>query len=177
MNGPDQPVRLFAAALVVVVAFVGSLCPAPGLDGGACTAIGCESSVSFELRRGPPVGQRLHAKACLDSDCVPVAGVLDLDGSRCIDGHADDGPEDITVCMRAEDMTPTEATLTLAEAQLPGEYLATLVIESRGDVVVDLRQHVSFRKVEPNGPECGPVCWQAVVEERRSGVGGRTGRS
>lgn len=133
-----------------------SACVAPPVpvppDGApvACTLIGCESQVTFELSVDLAPGTTYEVEACIDGDCasatveVPQAG-LATSGRFTVDAGRD------------------ALTLRLPDGDYGGAHGVTLSVAGSDGVLVTVQNEVEFERLQPNGPRCEPVCWQATV--------------
>jgi len=144
------------AALVVMLA----ACVAPPVPDGpfiACTLIGCESQVVFEVGGATDIasGETYEVEACLNGVCesatveVPpgqgaamgagVAGALVLDPQR-----------DLVV-------------LTLPGGDYGGMHTVSLTLTGPDGQRTEIESDTEFERSQPNGLGCEPVCWQATV--------------
>lgn len=116
-----------------------------------CTQIGCESYLLFELDVDLQPGLRYELEACVDGECTSETIVVDRNGfSRSgaigIDAHRD------------------TVGVTLFGDDYSGRHQVSLtVIGGPGGIARMAAEGIEFERVQPNGPGCEPVCWQAIV--------------
>lgn len=116
----------------------------------ACTLIGCESQIEFELGGDLLRGEAYDIEACLDGDCtsetvqVPDSGFV-MGGAFTLDAERD------TVIVR------------LIGGDYSGSHTVSLSVSGEGGAVADVETETEFERSQPNGPGCEPVCWQATV--------------
>ena len=134
--------RPFVAIVLMALGLTASGCSwvddAPD-DGPICTLIGCESQIRFELTAlDLEPGSTYDVEVCLDDRCE--SATVDIPGLDAGPGAA--GGDGSII------LDPTGDTIVLV---LPdGEN-------------VELDGPIEFERLQPNGPDCAPVCWQAVV--------------
>ena len=147
--------RVRIATLLVAWAVI--LLPGCGLlPGGAgppvaCTEIGCESGVEFELAQSLEEDHSYEIEACADSFCrsetvdIPTA----FTGRRM--GELDVGLDRVL--------------LILPQGDYAGRHRVSLVLRDAesGEVLAQTERDVEFERLQPNGPDCPPVCWFARV--------------
>lgn len=156
---PDRaPVSALASAAVGVVLALSlagcGLVPGPGDEVG-CTLIGCDSQVVFELDDGELVpGRAYELEACLDDRCETTTVELPAHGTAIAgaDGLTASAEEDVVA-------------LILPDGDFPGVHTAQLRIRDAGGdgTLFEAAVEVELERTQPNGPNCPPVCWQAVV--------------
>ena len=118
----------------------------------ACTAIGCDSQVVFELTPVDLVaGRTYEIEACLEDECwsatvEPPADVVA--GGR--GGLTVEPQRDVIV-------------LVLPEGDHGGSRGVTLEIETGDGQTWGIEADIDLERVQPNGPACLPVCWQATI--------------
>jgi hypothetical protein len=101
----------------------------------ACTEIGCSSGVFLDI--SAVWRQRPNAtsvRLCLDERCRTFRRDTDL---AMVEDRSLRGPKRVQVTLRARDR--------------------------RGHTILERSIEVRLRRVQPNGPGCPPVCWQAPV--------------
>jgi hypothetical protein len=117
----------------------------------ACTAIGCNSQLTFELGTELERGERYDLEACIDGDCD--AATVEIPPS----GFATSGA--FTV-----DADRNAVTVTLLGEDYSGAHDVSLtVVDARAQDIVRVADTIEFDRAQPNGPGCEPVCWQATV--------------
>lgn len=117
----------------------------------ACTLIGCESHVRFELATDLEAGLTYAVEACVDGACthetIDVAPGAPLGAAGAI-----------TV-----DVTSDTVTLRLVGDDYSGAHEVSLVVTAGDDDVVEIAAAAEFERLQPNGEGCEPICWQATV--------------
>lgn len=152
--------RALAVGVASMTLAVG--CSLPGgaepPGGVACTMIGCESAVAFQLSADLENGVRYRVQACLEGLCeaetveVPVGGAEGGAVARRV-GSIDLGTE------------TNRILLILPEGEFGGARRVSLrVVDERGDVLVDAEAVAELERQQPNGPNCPPVCWFAELD-------------
>jgi hypothetical protein len=142
--------RLVAAVLVAVAL-------AAALSGcGACTLVGCASSVTVHF---PPVGgvgtyvfrieEEERTWSCTLTIPLPEPGAYPTNCDLQPMGPAVSDPEQFTFTSLWLDAHPSRARL---------------VIERDGTVLLDHTLEPVYQTSQPNGPECPPTCSAAVVD-------------
>lgn len=145
---------LAGLALGVILA----ACVAPPVPDGpvlACTLIGCESQVVFEVGTDIVSGETYEVEACIDGLCEsatvavpPAQGQAmgaGLSGSLMLDPQQD------------------LVTLRLAGADYSGRHTVSLTLAGPDGQLTEMAAETEFERSQPNGPGCEPVCWQAIV--------------
>jgi hypothetical protein len=121
------------------------------VPGVSCTQIGCESQVVFELATLDLVPGRLYeVEACLDDRCGAATVELPQRGAVMEGGVLVSADEDIVA-------------LVLPEGDYSGTRAAWLEIRHGDGPPFVIEVEVELERTQPNGPNCPPVCWQAVV--------------
>jgi hypothetical protein len=116
----------------------------------ACTLIGCESQLEFELSGDLVRGESYEIEACVDGDCttetvqLPDSGFV-MGGAFTLDADRD------TVALR------------LLGADYNGTHTVSLSVTGDGGPVAEVETETDFERSQPNGPGCEPVCWHATV--------------
>ncbi|HEX9890160.1 MAG TPA: hypothetical protein VGA69_11815 [Nitriliruptorales bacterium] len=152
-------------AVLVVLAVGASGCDRlRGLPDGqprACTLIGCENALTFQLTDVDlRAGVTYDVEVCVDDSCtradvvVPPAGDGAPVGARVGQLYVD--PE--------SDQIQRLGQLGL-EGDLSGVHEVSLEVrDEAGELLVATRGETGFERSEPNGEGCPPVCWAATVE-------------
>jgi hypothetical protein len=134
--------------------------PSPGPPPRACTEIGCESTLTFEsdeLAAHLAGARPLTVTACLDGDCSThrVAAGRCAGTGRLLDAGLECNQGKLIVHLGG-----TAGGKPLGT----GTHGARLELAAGGDVLLDERaEAIRFTRNQPNGPDCPPVCWTAVV--------------
>jgi hypothetical protein len=148
-----QPSRWPAIGMLLILA----ACLAPPVPGNppqgppiACTLIGCESQIEFQLSGDLVRGEAYDIEACIDADCtaqtveVPDSGFV-IGGAFTLDADRD------------------TVTLRLLGDDYSGSHTVSLSVTGEGGAVAELETETDFERSQPNGPGCEPVCWHATV--------------
>lgn len=157
--GSAIPPFLTAAAVLLLVGCSGE---APGASvPRPCAQAGCDSQVTFIFPRFTAMLNRyasLTVEACLDNRCAQ--GVLPT--GRC------QGEGDLLVTSglgcRSDaiiyHLAPSQEDLAASS-----RHTATLTIVAQDKTILLLEEveRVSFTRVQPNGPDCPPTCYQADI--------------
>ena len=128
-------------------------CLAPPVPDGppmACTLIGCESQVVFELSRDLSRGTAYEIEACVDGECA--SETIDVPQS----GFGTSGP--FTV-----DAHRIVVTVRLTVDDYSGRHTVSLTLVGPDGQLTEVAADTEFERSQPNGPGCEPVCWQAIV--------------
>jgi len=116
----------------------------------ACTLIGCESQLRFDLSADLVRGEAYDIEACVDGDCtsetvqVPDSGFV-IGGAITLDADRDT----VTVRLIGDDYS--------------GMHTVSLSVAGEGGLVAEVERATDFERSQPNGPGCEPVCWHATV--------------
>lgn len=152
---------LLTAAVLATAALVLTACglvPEPDRPPQACTGIGCESAVAFNLSVDLEPGVEYRVEACLDDRCATeTIAVPDADDEPGATGRRV-GQIDLST---ADD----RILLVLPEDDYGGEHRASLRVVTTADdeLNVAAEEVTAFERQQPNGPGCPPVCWFAEV--------------
>ena len=102
-----------------------------------CSAIGATSGITVTLSGLPTAARTGHAVLCENTTCS------------------------------ARDLTPDLGLLQVDDQKIndAAQVTVQLVVTdpSTGKRLFDDSSKVTLRKIEPNGPGCGPTAWQAVL--------------
>jgi hypothetical protein len=115
----------------------------------ACTLIGCESQLEFELSADLERGAAYDIEACVDGDCtsetveIPDSGFV-IGGAFTLDADRDT----VTVRLIGDDYS--------------GSHTVSLSIAGEG-LAAEVEAETEFERSQPNGPGCEPICWHATV--------------
>lgn len=149
--------RRTLAPLFMALAMTSAACdligvPEPPLH--ACTEIGCESAVAFNLDADLVNGVEYRLDACVEDDCatetIEVPEGQGVVGQRV--GRFDLGTD------------ADRVLFLLPEADYSGPHEVSLrVTAADGSVAVELIATTEFDRQQPNGPDCPPVCWFAEI--------------
>lgn len=126
-----------------------------------CSEAGCENLLSFTIRG-------------LD---VPVTGLAVLRGGICFDDRCEErvwrfrgsspfheGDAHPVEIFRWEDSV--EATMNLDDQALDGDtsHEVSIELSSSTGGRVEHEESTAFDRDQPNGPGCGPICWEKRLE-------------
>lgn len=133
-------------------------CVAPPVPDGpfiACTLIGCESQVAFEVGTDIVSGETYEVEACIDGECESATVVVPpaqgaamgagVSGSLMLDPQQD------------------LVTLRLPGADYSGTHSVSLTMAGPDGQLTEMAADTEFERSQPNGQGCEPVCWQAIV--------------
>jgi hypothetical protein len=169
--------------------------PPSGTPPLACTEIGCTDQLSATIRPKAGVFEvGTHRIAVYTAEGGPVRSctliIPDSSFTTPVSGSCSEGLE-VVVSPRTKCTESTQgAVATSSCVPIPGQYeevitlapiTTRLLIEQRvlgpkGSVVFQRELTPEYRKVQPNGPGCAPVCrqaqvgWETPVEPPASGV-------
>lgn len=119
-----------------------------------CTLIGCESGVNFDLTDPLEPGQEFHASACVGDICREASGTVPERGCTT--------ESDLAVC--GPQSGGTDVHLSLPSGTYDETYDVRFeLISGSGETLAEADVSVDFQRSQPNGPNCGPVCWGASV--------------
>ena len=143
----------------VAIGVILAACVAPPVPAGpvfACTQIGCESQVVFEVGELTDIvsGATYEVEACIDGACqaatveVPPAQgqamAAGMSGSLFVDP--------------AQDLV----SVTLG-GDFSGMHTVSLTLVAPDGQRTEIESDTEFQRSQPNGPGCEPTCWQAIV--------------
>ena len=149
-----------AKRMVLAVGLIGLI--ACGREGGpqgkagpptqACTEIGCDSRITFDLSQDLVEGRTYRVEACVDDLCDTQTLEVPPGHGGAASGSLEVTTEDDTISLR------------LPDKDWSGAHRATLNVQDEaGRVVARTEKSVGFERTQPNGPGCPPVCWQARI--------------
>jgi hypothetical protein len=153
-GAPLQTLVAAVTALVLAFGLVGcGLVPGPG-DEVVCTAIGCDSQVVFELAEIELASDRSYEiEACLDDLCEAAT--------------VQPPPRGATIVGQRGGLTISAdenfVALVLPKGDYSGARAASLRIQPGDGDAFEIEVEVELERTQPNGPNCPPVCWQAIV--------------
>lgn len=134
---------------------VGPDAPTPTTDIRACTLIGCESQVVFELDRDLASGASYQVRACIDDRCEEAT--VDVPPAQA--GGVPAGSTGPFVLDPQHDAV----AFLLGEGDFPGMHTVSLTVDDGSGEPVELAGDVEFEHLQPNGEGCQPICWQATL--------------
>ena len=103
-------------------------------DGGYCTDIGCSNAVSVSLvHRFDPVAGAAYVRVCAEGQCERVG----------------------------LDRRTGGASLSVQEPSERDVELDVTVVGRNGQTLARDTQTATLEKVQPNGPDCEPTCYEA----------------
>ena len=127
--------------------------PAPGGTAPPliCTQIGCESGVEFDLAQSLVEDRSYEIEACADTFCR--SDTVDIPT-----GFSGRRVQELEVAL-------DRILLILPEADYAGRRRVSLLVRDAesGEVLAQVEDDVEFERLQPNGPDCPPVCWFARV--------------
>jgi len=109
-----------------------------------CSAIGAEPGVNFDLKE-VLTKRPLDVKVCVDSTCVHRRASVGRGSSIFVEDQA----------LNAPTMVPVTVVISRPGADRP---------------VMEKSTNVQLSKVQPNGPDCPPLVYQAAVDVRSDGI-------
>ena len=133
----------------------------PGGEGVPCTQIGCTSgaTVSLQVPAALAASPKAVIKACWRDACA--TGPLPAAGATCqLAGQ----PAVSSCAVQAGVLT---LTITAPSGDVKdGDVYAVEVSDPSGLSAekAAVQRAVKYTKVEPNGPRCTPVCYQATIQ-------------
>ena len=149
---------LGALGLIVVLAACEAFSLLPGRTSPSarlCTAIGCESGITFHLPVDLEVDVAYDVEACVDNVCERQVLRVPL---------PTDGPFTGTAQGSISLQIDTDTIMFgLGDRELPGSHQAHITVWRNGDPIVEHEMDVEFGRTQPNGFGCEPVCWFADV--------------
>ena len=122
----------------------------PGGEPIACTLIGCESQIEFQLGGDLQRGETYQIEACVGEDCasatieIPDSGFV-LEGPFTLDSDRD------------------TVTVRLLGSDYSGGRSVSLRVDGPGGPVAEVETEIEFDRMQPNGASCEPVCRHATV--------------
>ena len=155
-----------APCLMWIVCLLGA--PACDLIGQTCTHIGCDTRAKASLVLAPGQGTRpdSEVRACKDSVChtAPLPGPPEAGNGAGVPFNV--GNVEGTLWFEAEGRRRLEISWRFPENTRPpdGQSFKVEIVEA-GATAVLLERTGQFVKFAPNGEDCGPVCWQAMLAE------------
>ena len=143
---------LATGMLLILAGCIAPTMPAPPPAGEplACTLIGCESQIEFQLSGDLERGETYQIEACVDEDCasatiqIPDSGFV-LEGPFTLDADRD------------------TVTVRLLGFDYSGTHAVSFSVSGPAGPVAEVETDIDFERLEPNGPGCEPVCWHATV--------------
>ena len=144
----------FALLLVGCEALL-PITPSPTSDAVACTLIGCDSQVIFELDTDLQSGVTYDVTACVDGACEEAQ----VDVPPVNDGAVPAGQTDKIVISPDDDVV----VYVLHGNDFSGSHIVSLSLDAPDLPSVRVEESVEFERSQPNGPRCEPVCWTATV--------------
>ena len=144
---------LATGMLLILAACLAPPVPAepPGGEPIACTLIGCESQIEFQLSGDLQRGETYQIETCVGEDCasatlqIPDSGFV-LEGPFTLDADRD------------------TVTVRLLGSDYSGARSVSLHVDGPGGPVAEVETEIEFDRMQPNGPGCEPICWHATVQ-------------
>jgi hypothetical protein len=123
----------------------------------ACTLIGCESQVVFEVGGATDIlsGETYEVEACIDGDCTSAT----VEVPPAQGGAMGAGLSDSLVVDPQQDLV----TVRLSGGDYSGMHTVSLTLTGPDGQRTEIESDTEFERSQPNGPGCEPVCWQATV--------------
>ena len=123
----------------------------------ACTLIGCESQVVFEVGGVTDImsGATYEVEACIDGACE--SATVDIPPAQGQAMGAGVGGE--LMLDPAQDVV----VLRLSAGDYSGMHTVSLALTGPDGQRVEVESDTEFERAQPNGPGCEPICWQATV--------------
>jgi hypothetical protein len=151
-----QVIALVAfAVLLVGCETLLPITPSPNGGAVACTLIGCDSQVIFELDTDIESGVTYDFTACVDGACEEAR----VEVPPVNDGAVPAGQTDNIVISPDADVV----AYVLHGNDFSGSHIVSLSLDAPGLPSVRVDESVEFERSQPNGPRCEPVCWTATI--------------
>ena len=115
-----------------------------------CTQIGCDSQVLLELSADLEPGRTYEVEACLDDFCESAMVEVPPPGVGVSDSFVVDVATDVVA-------------FVLPEADYSGVHRVTLALRGGGVERIEIEAETEFERSQPNGRNCPPICWQAII--------------
>lgn len=148
--------RLVALAILTAVVMGTSGCS----GNGGCTDIGCGSQVVFWTDADLQATVAYDVEACVDDVCE--SATLEVPEDRVAEGVV----PSIEVGALGLETDRDVVYFGLPDGNWSGSHQFSLVIrDAAGTIVADITQTGRFERMQPNGPDCPPVCWMADIRE------------
>ena len=119
----------------------------------ACTLAGCGNVVVFELAAHLAIDVEYDVEVCLDEFCDRQTLLLTA------------GPNEVAVEGNLSwDRASSTINLSLPDGTFNGRYRVRLAVRDEdGRIVAETDTETGFRREQPNGRDCPPVCWITFV--------------
>jgi hypothetical protein len=138
---------------MLAVGFMIAACDALGVPPFApveCTLIGCDSQVVFEIPANLEASRTYDVEACIDQGCETVTLEIPPQGVGLAGPFLIDAATDVV-------------TLRLPEGDYSGTHAVSLTLGSADFEPIEIEAETEFERGQPNGPDCPPVCWRAII--------------
>lgn len=121
----------------------------------ACTAIGCDNQLRVVVAQDLQPGTEYEIETCVGERCAEATIVVPQGGGAV-------GASDGAITLETE---PDAVIFRLPDTDWSGEHRVTATVRdaASGDMLAAVDEEVEFRRSQPNGPDCPPVCWFAEV--------------
>jgi len=132
---------------------------------GKCTLIGCQSGANVSLVLTPALASDLKAviKACKADRCSTAN--IPLPNQVC----QFQGPQQVDLCViDSEQGSPLLRMMIVAATDVKdGDVYSVEVSDPTGGTMdsVMVKKSVTYQELQPNGPGCGPTCYQATLQK------------
>ena len=135
----------------IIVGLVLAGCDALGVPPIAmeCPAMGCDSQVVFELQRNLDPGETYDVEACVDDRCFTAEVTVSEHGFAMRNELVLDGDQ---------------VVLVLPAGDYRGTRRVSLALRGPRGESTDIETETEFARVQPNGEQCEPTCWQATID-------------
>ena len=125
-----------------------------------CTVIGCDSQVVFWTDADLQATVAYEGEACVDDVCE--SATLQVPEDRVADGVV----PSIEVGSLGLETDRDVVYFGLPDRDWSGAHQFSVVIsDAAGAILADMSQPGRFERMQPNGPDCPPVCWMADIRQ------------
>ena len=145
--------RFLAGAIAVTIVTGCGAVPVPPSARVICTLIGCDSHVRFGLVVDLKPGETYDIEACVDGNCVAEMVRVRQRGDGTREPFVVDARTDTVV-------------FVLPAGDYSGTHTVSLAVRGADLEPIQIQADTEFERSQPNGADCPPVCWQAIVTAR-----------
>lgn len=130
----------------------------PEPDGGSCTEAGCVDALSLSIEADSGLFTAGSYEVALDGETICTFRVSD-DLEECASGHcvAEESCNALYLVGYQDDGMSDLVSIMLETMQGP----IAVEVRLEGGVLLSETVAPTYQTVQPNGPDCGPVCQQA----------------